>query len=289
MLKKSFLLFPFVILVPSLQAYAGSVSGLQAQLQTGSSSSINCDQRVQAINCTDAEREFILDKCYVVLHKNKIPSPTWNSLDFISIVGSRPSYDPVTSSISEFGISAPIDKNVHLNCTSDDPKSCLPKHPFDRHYLTVREAFKIRMEYPRIIPPFKDEFERVVIFPLQSDILDFLLHANPYTACAKPSEKVYLIYVGARQQWQCNINNKGVEKCSTVDKLPSSPPVSGYANGVRVGADSAEKVCRNRRRAESVVVAGGVVAALPAAACYISKDAKGSGAREILRFKKGQL
>ncbi|NBX17075.1 MAG: hypothetical protein EBR09_06895 [Proteobacteria bacterium] len=274
--KLGFLISAAACLVLSSKTYAGSVSGSQAQSQSGTSGGINCDQRVKAITCTAAEREHILDNCYVVLHKNRVPSPTWNSAEFISVVGSRPAYDPAASTITEFGLAAPIDKNTQLNCTSDDPKSCLPKHPFDRHYMTVRDALKIRTEDPRINPPFTDDFERVVKYPLQWASIEIFLQANPYTACAKSSEKVLLRYVGdLGLKWDCS-GPTGPQRCKSWVEYPSKP--AALTKGVMVGVQFAEKVCRTIRANTRDFSLAGV--------CFTGGDANGNGAKELLRFDR---
>jgi len=79
----------------------------------------------------------------------------------------------------EYGIPFPAVKSDSWECGADN--SCLPKAPYPRHYLTLKQALDLRNA-----PDGTDQAKVLTLVP------DSVLQANPYVSCAlfNPSQRV---------------------------------------------------------------------------------------------------
>lgn len=125
----------------------GSINGMGLDASTRT----NCDIRPGLegqgrfiypvpFKCNLAVKDQILDQCYVVVHSSVQPTCGWQTCGSLSVVGEKPKY--LNSSIYEYGIPTPA---VPLASWGQcDSMGCLPKSPFPRQYLTVRQALERR-------------------------------------------------------------------------------------------------------------------------------------------------
>lgn len=167
-----------LVLVSPLSAMAGSVGGARAG---GSSLGLDCDKRERFINCTELEKNHVLDKCYVVVHEQKRNDCTWQSCGFVSVVQKRPKVSG--SELDEYGIKTNISQyqsaggevpaGWNRNGSGFAPGEVTPKTPFPRHYLTVREALALRK-----VPDGTVVSDKIKGVP--QEVLD----SNPYLECA---------------------------------------------------------------------------------------------------------
>lgn len=172
--------FGLLSLLTSFGAMAGAISGGN----DSKGSFLNCDQRVRRIDCTQEVRNYIRNKCYVVVHKSPSPNATWNTFQYLSVVGSLPKYHPSTERLEEYGSFFAAKKASDWEC--DPQNNCLPKFPFARHYLKVADALQKRAENQN-----SDLHQKLKGFP------NILLEGNPYLACAMMGERVLLRYGGS--------------------------------------------------------------------------------------------
>ena len=182
------------VIFPSA-AFAGSVGGARSgQTSLG----IDCDRRERFINCTELEKSHVLDKCYVVVHEQRRNDCTWQSCGFVSVVQKRPRL--VNNEIDEYGIKTNISQyrsgsgslpdDWRRNASGFAPNEIVPKSPYPRHYLTVREALELRKTSDG-----SSAAERIRSVP--QDVID----SNPYLECAARtgpvSEETYvMLYKG---------------------------------------------------------------------------------------------
>ncbi|NBX17577.1 MAG: hypothetical protein EBR09_09450 [Proteobacteria bacterium] len=167
-----------LVLVWPLSATAGSVGGARAG---GSSLGLDCDKRERFINCTELEKNHVLDKCYVVVHEQKRSDCTWQSCGFVSVVQKRPKVSG--SELDEYGIKTNISQyqsaggevpaGWNRNGSGFAPGEVTPKSPFPRHYLTVKEALALRK-----VPDGSAVSDKIKSIP--QEVLD----SNPYLECA---------------------------------------------------------------------------------------------------------
>jgi hypothetical protein len=171
-----------------MPAFAGSVGGSAAAPQA--SGSTDCDRRTRFINCTETAKNHILDKCHVVIHRDKRTDCTWQSCGYMSVVQKSPS--AVGRNLLEYGMTTSIDAFVggsqnpppaSWGCASG---SCKPKSPYPRHYYTVREALALRSKSDG-----SEDATKIAEIPEQ------VLKSNPYLECATrpPVPAAELVYV----------------------------------------------------------------------------------------------
>lgn len=179
-----FLFTLFFLTLSSFPALAGAVNGKAVGENSGLS---GCDIRSTTIRCTPDERTRILDQCFVVVHKEKLGACTWQSCDYTSVVGQRPVFRSSAPSsnegvLKEYGLDSVASKTSEWEC--DRAGGCLPKFPFARHYLTVRQAIEIR----------KGSDTSEVGLKLKAVPLE-VMNTNPYIRCATSNQEKVLVRV----------------------------------------------------------------------------------------------
>jgi len=177
----------YILLFKSGLAFAGSVNGKAVD---GSAGLSGCDVRSTTIKCTPEERTRILDQCYVVIHKEKLGACTWQSCDFTSVVGQKPIFRSSAPSsnegiLKEYGVESVASKTSEWEC--DRAGGCLPKFPFARHYVTVRQAIEIR----------KGSDTSDVALKLKSVPLE-VMNTNPFIRCATSNQEKVLVRVKSK-------------------------------------------------------------------------------------------
>lgn len=165
-----FQLFCLSALLISAEGYGGSVGNSSSAVAT-SGSGYNCDERKRFVECTQELQNHILDKCFVVIHQEKRLDCTWQSCGVMSVIQKRPVL--IGNEIEEYGIKTDVSTfdKTKLNCDSNN--ECLPKSPFKRHYLSVREAFELRggSDSSEIATKIKG-------------VNQLVIDSNPYLQCA---------------------------------------------------------------------------------------------------------
>lgn len=167
------------LLSPSL-ALAGAVSGLSSD----SKARVNCDIRPGLegdgrivypvpFKCDNTVKNQILDKCYIVVHSTVQQTCGWQTCGSVSIVGEKPKY--IDKKIVEYGVATPATPAASWG--KCDAAGCMPKSPFPRQYLTVRDALARRKL------GFKgDGLDVLASVPLS------VLKANHYLSCVHTLE-----------------------------------------------------------------------------------------------------
>jgi len=162
-------------------AEAGSVGGKAASNQ----STLDCDNRKNFILCSGSMPSHVLDKCYVVIHSTKREDCSWQSCGFVSVVGKSPEVNVGKRSVVEYGNSTKLEEKylesglLPSSWTYEKwdggvkNSATLPKFPFPRHYMSVRQALELRNA-----PDGTDASSRLQQVP--QEVID----SNPYLECA---------------------------------------------------------------------------------------------------------
>lgn len=178
-----------IALMHPIAAHAGSVAGSESRSQTDGDT--DCDIRRGSFSCTSATKNWILDKCYVVVHKDKLEHCTWQSCEYLSIVGKNPSYEPSggggAGRMTEYGISHNVDTESQSAWECNTSNGCLPKSPFPRHYMTVKQALEIRNSSDS-----SEVAQKIKAVPAE------VLSANRYVNCAMSEDATVLVRVKTR-------------------------------------------------------------------------------------------
>lgn len=260
------------LLSPLQTGLAGAINGASTNANSDSST-IDCDKRVSKIQCTEKNRNYILDNCYAVVHTKSVSSPTWNSKGRFSIVGQKPRFIPEKSEIEEFGIRTSVVKELHLKCKGRDPQTCLPTYPFARHYLTLRQARAIRLETPTAFSKryTKEgtDFDFWVKEPLQSPQAQIFLEANPYSDCAmRESQELQSLI-----RW-VEVKTYNGNHPTEYPKPTSSTP------GFMVKSGLEHEVCDKMRFSKGKGLN---------AYCYKGGDVNGNGAVLVKAYRQGEM
>ncbi|NBX16790.1 MAG: hypothetical protein EBR09_05435 [Proteobacteria bacterium] len=254
-----FLIFSAVLTVPS--ALAGSVSGSSSATgSSGKKPETNCDNRQRFIDCNLNVKNHILDKCFVVIHNFPQMDCTWQSCGYLSVIGEKPTFTPKTKGsetgvLTEYGLDTPV--TLGKGWDVDSSGKVLPKRPFARHYMTVREALKLRSS-----PDGTEVAERL------AKVKDSVLNANPYLSCAlhEPSELVR-VFTGKKKQGAYFRDKDG--------KVGVLTHVDGQS--VMVHPDYVMPACRKLIDVSDDVQIGNLK-------CLINSDSKGDGGDELPVF-----
>jgi hypothetical protein len=162
-----------------VDAKAGSVGN-----SSSSFAGVGCNNRANEVNCTYQVREDILNKCYVIVHEDKLPSCTWQSCGYLSIINDRPFYR--NGELDEYGFKTKIARDPSWGCDSGG-NNCVPKSgkTFRRHYLTVRDALLLR-----------NSSDNSSIAQKLKSIDQSVLDANPYLRCALKTDANVRLWYG---------------------------------------------------------------------------------------------
>ena len=136
----------FCMAALSLPVRAGSVSDASA----GHTAAF-CDRRISLAEalapafCTKDNKEKILDQCFVVIHSAALKGRecSWQGCDMVSVVGEPAKLNG--SNFVEYGVSAKHNNAPYVRVDG----GVLPKFPFERHYMTLREALDVRKKQCR--------------------------------------------------------------------------------------------------------------------------------------------
>lgn len=169
-------------LLPSTRAQAGAINSSPASTAT------SCDVRAdplsysKASSCTTAERNRVLDQCYMVLSKNT-STCSWQSCKGMSVVGKLPTYNSANKTVNEYGITTTV-AMPPSSVNSDGTIKPMDPNLWPQSYLTVREALCLRKHFCSNTAKGNFDKFRSSLCALESDKFPL----NPYLGCASITE-----------------------------------------------------------------------------------------------------
>ena len=176
-LRNSFLILALLMFVSAPSpVFAGAIAG-----DEGESS---CDRRRLMSEdsnlgfCVSSERTRIGESCYIVVHSVPLSGRkcSWQGCGYLSLVGKPAKLTDMSSKFEEYGSKFP--RNNASFAGASDGSGVLPKYPYPRHYLTVKEAQQALSGCPGN-PLSLPESVRAAICNAETN----MLRLNPYWHC----------------------------------------------------------------------------------------------------------